>query len=137
MTIRRLQAQLLLDAHAEHGESPAWDQRRRELLWVDMFAASLHSTSAEGVDAATTYDQPVCFALPRAAGGLALGLGDGLWLESPERTRRRVFTLRQPADGAAVRMNDGKCDPAGGCGAARWRMTPGQMPVACTASTAT
>jgi len=114
MTVRRARAELLIDARALHGEGPAWDARAGKLLWVDMMANGLHRTEADGIDAVTTYDQPVCVAVPRSGGGVALALADGFWLEDPDGTRRSVMTIPQPAaPSGPIRMNDGKCDPAG------------------------
>ena len=112
--IRRVQAELVLDARAVHGEGPAWDARAGHLLWVDMMGDRLHRTTSDGRDEVATYAQPVCVAVPRTGGGLALALGDGLWLEDPDRALRQVMVLPQPtAPAGPIRMNDGKCDPAG------------------------
>ena len=112
--IRRVQAELALDARAVHGEGPAWDAASGDLLWVDMLGDRLHRTKPDGRDATVGFDQPVCVAVPRRGGGLALALGDGLWLEDPDGRRRRVFAITQPdAPDGPIRMNDGKCDPQG------------------------
>lgn len=112
--VRHARAELVLDARAVHGEGPAWDARAGNLLWVDMLGDRLHRTTPGGADTITEYDQPVCVAVPRAGGGLALALGDGLWLQDPDGTRRPVLMIPQPAAPAGpIRMNDGKCDPAG------------------------
>ncbi|MBA3453258.1 MAG: SMP-30/gluconolactonase/LRE family protein [Deltaproteobacteria bacterium] len=60
------------------------------------------------------FDQPVCAVVPRAGGGLALALGDGFWLQAADGSMRRVYGIAQPEPPLGpVRMNDGKCDPAG------------------------
>lgn len=113
-TIRRRQAELLLDAQAIHGEGPAWDAGAGILLWVDMMGQRLHRTTPVGADTFEAYDQLVCVAVPRAGGGLALALGDGLWLQDAEGAREQVLAVPQPEQGASrIRMNDGKCDPGG------------------------
>jgi sugar lactone lactonase YvrE len=112
--IRRGQAELVLDAQAQHGEGPAWDAASGRLLWVDIFGNRLHRTTPAGADLVTTFDQPVCVAVPRSGGGLALALADGYWLEEPDGSRRRLMAIPQPpAPAGPIRMNDGKCDPAG------------------------
>ena len=112
MSIRRARAELVLDAGAVHGEGPAWDAASQELLWVDLFGDRLHRMTADGRATSEIFDQHVCVAVPRSGGGLVLALGDGIWLQDPDGARRRVMTLHQPA-GTPIRMNDGKCDPAG------------------------
>jgi sugar lactone lactonase YvrE len=112
--IRRARAELMVGPGAVHGEGPAWDMAAGLLLWVDLLGDRLHRTSPDGSDAITAYDQAVCAVVPRADGGLALALGDGFWLQDPDGALRRVYELAQPEPPlAAVRMNDGKCDPAG------------------------
>lgn len=112
--IRRTRAELVLDARAVHGEGPAWDARAGHLLWVDMLGNRLHRTTPDGADELDVYDQPVCVAVPRADGGFALALGDGLWLQDPDGGLEQVMAIPQPAAPAGpIRMNDGKCDLAG------------------------
>ena len=112
--IRRARAELVVDARAVHGEGPAWDVASGCLLWVDLVGERLHRSSPDGSDAIAEFDQPVCAVVPRAAGGLALALGDGLWLQDPDGAMRRLHAIAQPElPLGAVRMNDGKCDPAG------------------------
>ena len=112
--IRRASAELILDARAVHGEGPAWDAASGRLLWVDMMGERLHLTTPGTDDEMVDYPQPVCVAVPRASGGLALALGDGFWLQDRDGTLHQVLAIPQPDPPAgAVRMNDGKCDPAG------------------------
>ena len=112
--IRRASAELILDARAVHGEGPAWDAASGRLLWVDMMGERLHLTTPGTDDEVVGYTQPVCVAVPRASGGMALALGDGIWLQDRDGTLHQVLAIPQPDPPAgAVRMNDGKCDPAG------------------------
>ncbi len=113
MAVRQLRADPVADVRGEHGEGPAWDERAGHLLWVDMLAGGLHRTRSDGSDEVTDYDQPVCVAVPRSRGGLALALGDGLWLEEPGGERRGLYAIPQPDGEGPIRMNDGKCDPQG------------------------
>jgi sugar lactone lactonase YvrE len=114
MTIRRIRADVALAAHALHGEGPAWDARAGHLLWVDMMANQLHQTTAAGADRITDFEQPVCVAVPRQQGGLALALGDGYWLADARGELQRLYAIAQPPSPAGpIRMNDGKCDPTG------------------------
>jgi sugar lactone lactonase YvrE len=112
--IRRARAELVVDARSIHGEGPAWDTSAGLLLWVDMLGDRLHLTSPDGSDTIVPFDQPVCAVVPRVGGGLALALADGFWLQDPDGSLRRAYTIPQPEPPlGAIRMNDGKCDPAG------------------------
>lgn len=112
--IRRARADLVIDARAIHGEGPAWDVASGSLLWVDMLGDRLHRTAPDGSDSVVSFDQPVCAVVPRVGGGLAMALGDGFWLRAADSSMRRVHAIEQPDPPlGAVRMNDGKCDPAG------------------------
>jgi sugar lactone lactonase YvrE len=113
MAVRQLRAEPVGEARGEHGEGPAWDAVAGHLLWVDMLAGELHRTTPDGADDVTKYDQPVCVAVPRVGGGVALALGDGLWLQEPDGELRRLFALPDPEPAGPIRMNDGKCDPSG------------------------
>src|SRR5262249_34871963 len=113
-SIRRLRPEVVVDARAEHGEGPAWDAGAGRLLWVDIVGRRLHWTDRNGGDTTESFDQGVCVAVPRAAGGIVLALAAGIWLEAPDGTRRQAFALADvEPDAAVLRMNDGKTDPTG------------------------
>jgi sugar lactone lactonase YvrE len=128
-----LRAELAVDAAAELGESPYWDGGAGTLHWVDMAAGSLHSWQ-RGTGTHVTVDVGVTVGacVPRAGGGLALAVEDGFAVYDGSGPLRLVAPVL--ADDPALRMNDGKCDPAGrfyassmsregaaGCGAL-WRL---------------
>ena len=107
------EVELVLDARAELGEGPVWDQRGRQLVWVDVMRGRVHlfTPSDRGLRTLEV-GQPVGAAAPRRGGGLVLALRDGFarldtdgggleWIASVEADRRDL------------RMNDGGCDPAG------------------------
>ena len=119
-----------------HGEGPAWDAASGVLLWVDMLAGRLHRTYPDGGDGVTEYDQPVCVAVRASAAARRWRSATGSG--SRNRTASCGGSLRYPAGARGpIRMNDGKCDPQGRSGRARWRTTLGRARGRCTGSTPT
>jgi sugar lactone lactonase YvrE len=100
---------------AELGEGPIWDERRGELLWVDIGAGRLHRgrPGPEGVDHLGTLaiGEPLAAVALAQDGGWVVAAGPGFarlesdgaltWLARPEEGRPEL------------RMNDGACDHAG------------------------
>jgi sugar lactone lactonase YvrE len=106
------EVELLVDARAEVGEGPVWDDARERLLWVDILAGRLHTCDpVTGNDAWRDVGQPLGAVALRARGGLVLAVRDGFALLEPSGELRLVAEVE--ADGPANRMNDGACDRAG------------------------
>ena len=64
--MKRLQAELVLDARADLGEAPLWDARSSELLSVDIMAGLFHRFEpATGADTTLVVGQPVGAVVPR------------------------------------------------------------------------
>lgn len=104
---------LLLDAHAECGESPVFDATTGRLWWTDIPARRLHCTDpATGLDESFGAPGRIgCFALART-GGLVVAMEHGLARFWPEDGRLEV--LAEPeADRPENRFNDGRCDHRG------------------------
>jgi sugar lactone lactonase YvrE len=110
---RSIAVDLFADAHAELGEGPVWDPIERCVYFVDVVARRVHridvSSSASRV-----------FDVDRMAGAVALTRGGDLLLAMQggfARLDPRTAAVRPiatvEADRADIRMNDGKCDPAG------------------------
>lgn len=97
----------------EHAEGPFWYGDR--FGWVDIMAGRLW---VSGFDGATlteprSYDvgRPLGAAVPRSEGGWLLAAGTAFLRLDEDGT---VTPLTEDlADAKLVRMNDGKCDPAG------------------------
>jgi sugar lactone lactonase YvrE len=106
-------AELALDARAELGEGPVWDEETAELVWVDIMAGRVNRVRpADGRISSLEVGQPVgSFAL-RRQGGLVLAVRDGFALLDPGAVSLRMVA-RVEDDIPDNRMNDGKCDPAG------------------------
>lgn len=110
--MRKLTAELLLDAQAELAEGPFWDAAAERLLWVDIPPGVVHRCDVTGGRAeARTFGPTVGAAVPRAGGGLVLAAGDGfVLLDGDGEVERRIPV---EADRPGTRMNDAACDPAG------------------------
>ena len=109
--MKRLRADLVLDAHAELGEGPIWDARTSELLWVDVMAGIVHRLDpTTGTDRTLDAGQPVGAVVPRIAGGYALALRDGFAVAGDAGVR---LVAPVDEDRRELRMNDGACDSAG------------------------
>jgi len=100
-----------VDAGALLGEGPRWDAATQTLLWVDIVGRKVHRYDpATGADTAVDVPGLVSLALPRARGGLVVGIGDGLHLLDGDRLLPLVDIEPGRTD---VRTNDGACDAAG------------------------
>lgn len=111
--IRRHNVDLALDVRAELGEGPVWDHRAGVLWWVDILRGEVHRYDP-GLDRdqSVTIGMMVGVAVPRAGGGLVLAMEDG-FAELTDECSSPVVRSPVEAGRSAVRMNDGKCDPAG------------------------
>lgn len=105
--------ELAADRRDALGEGPSWDPRTGTLLWVDIPGRSVQRLDpATGRVATLELDRMAGAVLPRAAGGLALCLEDGVYLaDSDTGPRRRLAAIE--ADDESTRMNDAKVDRMG------------------------
>jgi sugar lactone lactonase YvrE len=113
------QAAVATEARYHHAEGPGWDARTGRLLWIDQYAGHVHvggwDRGSRRVVSERRYElgSPVGAVVPD-------GTSDG-WIAAAAQGFVRldadgtVTLLPQPAAGAPrrMRMNDGKCDPAG------------------------
>lgn len=107
------EAELVLDARAEHGEGPMWDVAEQVLVWVDIARHLVHLYDpASGDDRAIDVGQPVSAVTPRAAGGLIVTLQEGYAALDPASGRVELIAPVEKGN-TQMRMNDGKCDSAG------------------------
>jgi sugar lactone lactonase YvrE len=108
-----MEMELLLDAHAEVGEGPAWDPQSERLIWVDITNRLVHIFDpASGSDKSIDVGEHVGAAVPHVSGSLMLALRGGygvLDLDSGLVEPIADTELSNPDN----RMNDGKCDRAG------------------------
>nr|MDQ2960196.1 SMP-30/gluconolactonase/LRE family protein [Candidatus Dormibacteraeota bacterium] len=108
----RLSVEVVLRDEAVLGEAPAWDERRRQLVWVDIPAQLVHRFDpASGIDVAHDVGRAVGAALPCTDGSLLLATADGFWRLEDSADPTLIAAVE--SDRADTRMNDAKCDPAG------------------------
>lgn len=104
----------VLPAEAKLGECPVWDDRLGRLLWVDIDGKRVHR-----FDPSTGIDDDL--ALPGRPGSIAMTADPArmlvameyelLWLDWDGAAITPWLQLEEPREG--VRLNDGRCDPAG------------------------
>jgi sugar lactone lactonase YvrE len=98
-------------APAELGEGPRWDAATQSLLWVDIPARLVHRYDATSrTNTTQQVADVVSLALPRARGGVVIGLPDGLHLLDAGGSP--LIAAIEPEQ-AGTRTNDGACDAAG------------------------
>ena len=105
--------ELLVDAHAQVGEGPLWDEERQVLYWVDILSSLLYIYDpATGENRALDIGQHVGTVVTRASGGLMLAVREGFASFDLE-TQELTLIANPEAHITGNRFNDGKCDPAG------------------------
>jgi len=111
--VRQDEAELVLDARAEHGEGPMWHAAENVLVWVDIARHLVHLYDpASGNDRTIDVGQPVSAVAPRASGGLVMALQEGY--AALDTVSGRVKLIAAVDKGTLPsRMNDGKCDSEG------------------------
>jgi sugar lactone lactonase YvrE len=99
------------ETRAHIAESPVWDDRHGELVWVDLEVGRVHWENPAAADRASIdCGRSVGAVVPRQSGGWVLMLADGIAvLDSRDAAPRIMADI--PASG--VRFNDAKCDPVG------------------------
>lgn len=117
-----MEPELILDAHAQLGEGPAWDAASQRLLWVDIYARTLHRFDpVSGSEETFGFSEFLgCVAPCNPAwespsgftGSLVVGLKSGPALVDSTCGDWDYLALPEPLL-PGNRFNDGKCDPAG------------------------
>ena len=105
--------ELLVDAHAQVGEGPLWDEEQQVLYWVDILSSLLYIYDpATGENRALDVGQHVGTVVTCASGGLMLAVREGFASFDLE-TQGLTLIANPEAHITGNRFNDGKCDPAG------------------------
>ncbi|MEW2425587.1 SMP-30/gluconolactonase/LRE family protein [Streptomyces nigra] len=111
-------------AEAQLGEGPTWDPASGRLLWIDILGSRLHTYDpVSGRRSVRTVFQHIGAVKPRAGGGLALNLRDGVGLLDPDGAFRWLH--HEPVPGR--RANDAAVAPDGllWAGTMRYDEAPG------------
>lgn len=111
MTLRPVE--VALPAQCDLGEGPCWDDHRRELLWVDIFAGAVRRWEpATDRELGFELGQPVGMVSPRQQGGLVCTVRDGVVFVDHDGANMQLVREVE-RENLNNRMNDGKCDPQG------------------------
>ncbi len=103
--------ELVIEATAEVGESPRWDDRRGSLWWVDMYRCELFEWCPGGqARIAATLGQPLAFVVPAGDSGWLAGVRDGFGTIDASGEFELTLRIDQPP---GYRLNDGAADPLG------------------------
>jgi sugar lactone lactonase YvrE len=113
MSLRKVTAELLIDARATVDEGPVWDIARQQLIWVDIPAGLIHRHDPlTRSDQCRSVGQPVGCVAVRSGGGLVAALQSGFGVIAEDGPSEPTFIEIEKAV-RANRMNDGKCDCRG------------------------
>ncbi|MEA2026376.1 MAG: SMP-30/gluconolactonase/LRE family protein [Chloroflexota bacterium] len=109
----RVEWALVVHEHDTIGEGPVWDAPRASLLWTDIGGRRIHRLDpATGAVWTRGLEQMAGAVLPRASGGLALCLQDGVYLTDTDEGEPRLLVAVEPDD-EVTRLNDVKTDRTG------------------------
>ena len=113
MSLPKVTAELLTDAHATIGEGPVWDVVRKQLIWVDIPAGLIHRLDPlTRSGRCQSVGQPVGCVAVRCGDGLIAALQNGFGV-IPEDNSSELTIIEVENGVRANRMNDGKCDCRG------------------------
>jgi len=105
--------ELVLDARADLGEGPVWDDRRDRLLFVDIMRGDVHAFDpATSVDRVVNVGRPVGAVALTTRGDWILAADRGFFRADPDTGRTTLIVDVEPGRDD-TRMNDGAVDPAG------------------------
>jgi len=116
MTVLTSDLRVLRDVRAILVESLWWDPSG-DVMWNDITAGTLHRSpwggAADGSDdTVLELPPPLASFQPAADGGFVAGLGDRIVrVDARGRITRELARVEHAHDG--MRLNEGKCDPAG------------------------
>jgi sugar lactone lactonase YvrE len=105
--------ELVLDARAELGEGPIWDDRRQRLLFVDIMRGHVHEFDpVTGADRTFEVGEPVGTVAPTTRDDWVMATKSGFSRLNPETGGiSRIASVE--ADRLETRMNDGGVDRRG------------------------
>jgi len=108
-----MQSEIVLNAQAELGEGPSWDDRNMVLYWVDILRGLVHFYEPlESRDTTVSVGKYVSSVVPKRSGGVAITLQHGFCTLNPKNGKASTVAEVEKHM-AGNRLNDGKSDPAG------------------------
>jgi sugar lactone lactonase YvrE len=111
--VKSISAELLFETENSLGEGPLWHPQERSLYWIDIETGQLfHSNSALSDFSMTRFKTKIgafCF---RKSGGFILATAQGFLSWDKDQPQPNPIWNPLPPR-SAVRLNDGKVDPAG------------------------
>lgn len=105
-------SELLLNIHNALGEGPVWDEKAKELYWIDGLGCRWFRMDADRNIREFTTPSAIGSLILKEEGGMLMGLQDGIYETDPETGAQTLFANPE-ADIEGNRFNDGKADPAG------------------------
>lgn len=105
--------ELVIDAKAQLGEGPAWDEDAQLLYWVDILGKTIHTYDPLSLkEEMIQLDEHIGAVVPAKNGGLIAALQRGFYfIDLPSETLSKIADPEQHLPNN--RFNDGKCDPKG------------------------
>ncbi len=109
-----LKAGLLLDVKNRLGEGSIWNHKTHELWWIDIEGRALHIYNPKTKNhRVIDVKHRIGTVVPSQDGLSAIvALQTGVWNLNLE-TEAMTFIVSPESDTSNIRLNDGKCDPAG------------------------
>lgn len=105
--------ELALDARAELGEGPIWDDRRQRLLFVDIMRGHVHEFDpATGFDRVVEIGRLVGAVVLAESGAWIVAAQGGFWRVDPDSGQSTPIAAAE-ANRDDTRMNDGAVDARG------------------------
>lgn len=105
--------ELIVDARAELGEGPSWDQKMKLLYWVDIKGCAIHVFNpVDSSDRVIDVGQMVGAVVPTRTGRLLAAMEHGFFFV--DSRSGQMEAIADPEEHKPDnRFNDGKCDEAG------------------------
>ena len=105
-----VRAEQVTDRCSFHGEGPFWDERTAQLRFVDMLAGDIVTLEPTDTVSRRHIDDVAAVIRARQGGGYLVAAENDFVLLDAEWNRERTISV---FESAAVRMNEGGCDPQG------------------------
>ena len=106
------EAELVLDARAELGESALWRAEAQAFCWVDIIKGEIHTLHIPtGKHTSIATAQAAGAIVPMEGGGFAAALATGFYTADGDGLAKRIAEPQGLVP--KLRMNDGKCDRNG------------------------